>query len=328
MQEFRDIYDWTPPSSGCAIALGRFDGVHLGHRALLERAVEHAAEHSLTPVCFSFQERTFPGAAKRKQLTTCEEKAALLESIGIEFLLHPVFEPPLIEMNPGQFAGGLLIGKWHAKLIVAGFDFHFGKDRAGNTDILKEIGKEHDVEIEIFPAFVIDGIPVKATNIRTIIREGRVAEAARLLGRRYSIHAANNPGRQFGREIGFPTINFRWPELKVAPKFGIYVVRLRLTGGDLTPSTASTAGWLEGVANFGLRPTVEPENSIPLLEVHILEDVPDQIRNSHSYGSDFEVEFIEFLREERQFLNVDELKTQIASDCDSARTCHRSASGT
>ncbi len=308
MQEYRDIYEWRPPESGCAIALGRFDGVHLGHRALLERAVEHASEHNLVPVCFSFREDTYPKAKKYGQLTTSDEKAEILESIGIEVLLHPAFEPPLIDMSAMEFLSRLVVGRWKAKLVVAGFDFHFGRDRGGDASLLKAEGERLGVEVEVFKAFKAGGEAVKATRIRRFIADGHIDKANALLGRPYSIRAETRGGRQFGRSIGFPTINFEFPPEKVKPGHGVYAVRLRRLADGLI---------LSGVANYGLRPTIEPDNVEPLLEVHLLDGGQgmgpqvDQIPP----GTSFEVQLLVFIREERRFDSIEELKEQIEKDC-------------
>jgi len=309
MEIYPNIYDWKAPDEGCAIALGRFDGVHLGHRALLERAVEHAGIHELVPVCFSFQEHTYPGAKERGQLTTSEEKSRIMEDIGVKVLLEPAFAKPLIDMTAGEFLEELLIGRWSAKLLVAGYDFHFGKDRGGDTDFLRREGERLGCEVEIFPAYEIDGMPVKATKIRNLINEGEITRANALLGRPYSIHARNQGGRQFGRSIGFPTVNFVFPPEKVKPKRGVYAVRMHIN--DLT---------VGGVANYGVRPTVEPDNTEALLEVHVLgkegdSNLPDDIPADTS----FEIEFLEFIREERRFESIEELVKQIAEDCEIAR---------
>lgn len=318
MEIYTNIFDWTAPDAGCAIALGRFDGVHLGHRALLERAVEHAGIHELEPVCFSFQENTYPGAHERGQLTTSEEKSEILESIGVKVLLHPEFKKPLIDMTAENFLTDLLVNRWHARLVVVGFDCHFGRGREGDTEFLRQEGKQLGMEVEIFPPFEIDGIPVKATNIRNLIKKGSIRKANSLLGRPYSIRARNRGGRQFGRSIGFPTLNFAFPEEKVKPKRGVYAVRMHTDELDI-PVKDNRIGF-GGVANYGVRPTVEPENTEALLEVHILEnDNGGDLTDKIPPDTLFEIEFIEFIREERKFDSIDELKIQISEDCEAAK---------
>jgi riboflavin kinase/FMN adenylyltransferase len=319
MEIFRNIYDWEAPEEGCAIALGRFDGVHIAHRALLQRAVGHAGFHDLVPVCFGFQEGTYPGAKERGQLTTSEEKSLILEGIGIQVLLHPEFAKPLIDMTAGEFLEELLIDRWHAKLIVAGYDFHFGKDRGGDTEFLEKEGTRLGAEVDIFPPFAIDGIPVKATNIRSLIGEGAIREANALLGRPYSIHARSRGGRQFGRSIGFPTVNFTFPPEKVKPEMGVYAVRMH-TDEHGASSTTLDRLTLGGVANYGLRPTVEPDSTEVLLEVHILGPHTDALTPGDIPPDTlFEIEFLDFIREEQRFDSVEDLKKQIADDCRKAR---------
>jgi len=311
VEEYRNIYEWSAPESGCAIALGRFDGVHVGHRTLLERTVEHALKRALVPVCFSFQESTYPGADLRGQLTTAEEKAEILAEIGIGVHLHPAFQPPLTEMQAGEFLHSVLVDRWHARLIVVGFDFRFGKDRIGDADFLRREGDARGIEIEIIEPFNINGELVKATRIRELISEGAIEYADILLGRPYSITGRPRTGRRFGTSIGFPTINFPFPGLKVRPPLGVYVVRM---------IRRTEAPSHNGVANFGVRPTTDPENREPLLEVHILDPTPRAV-DPVLPPSDavFKVEFLRFLRPERRFDSIEELKQQIARDCESAR---------
>jgi len=316
--EYPDIYKWQPPDSGCAITLGRFDGIHLGHRALLERAVEHARHHDLVPVCFSFQEKTCPWVLKNGQLTTEEEKAEILDQIGIEVLLHPAFAPPLIDMTADDFFHSLVVERWNAKLIVVGYDFHFGRKRGGTPGLLISEGDMHDIEVEIFKPFMVGDVIVKATAIRKMISSGDIENCTKLLGRHYSVNVTPQKGRGLGRDIGFPTINFAWPGLKVKPLPGIYAVTIKSSVFNAAQSDSVT---LNGVANFGFQPTIEPDNKTPVLEVHILDELPAHLDTPGSIPPDthFNVEFVAFLRKEEKFGSIEELKSQITSDCRMAK---------
>ncbi len=311
MKEYRDIFSWEAPSNGCAVTLGRFDGVHLGHRALLERAVEHAGMHKLTPVCFSFQEKTYPGAETRGVLTTEDEKAEILASIGIEVLLHPRFEPPLIKTTAQDFVRKYLFDRWKAKLIVVGYDFHFGANRLGDTSMLLSEGEKFNVEVEIFKAYHVNGEVVKASRIRELVSEGKIESGNALLGRPFSVRVKSEKGRGLGKKLGFPTINFPWPELKVRPPHGIYAVKIE----------SENLAKLNGVANFGTQPTIDPANVKPVLEVHILGELPKQFDSdlNRIKGLNYNVEIHSFLRKESKFNSVNELTTQIGKDCDAAR---------
>ncbi|MCX6646539.1 MAG: riboflavin biosynthesis protein RibF [bacterium] len=318
MQIYTKIADWEA-SKESAIALGRFDGVHIGHRAILEYTVEQARERGLIGCCFSFNEISFPGAKDSGILTTSEEKAEILEEIGFDVLLLLEFAPPLIDMSAGDFVKELLVEKWKAKLVVAGYDFHFGKDRGGDSEFLKAEGSRRRFDVRIFDAITSDGVPVKATDIRNLIKEGKIAKASRLLGRPYSIHAKQIPGKGFGRTIGFPTLNFLWPEYKVRPVLGVYAVTI--DSGILGKKH-------KGVANFGVGPTVSKGRSEPIFEVHVLD--PDSkterllagnAKNPDTVGVS-EIELIDFIRREEKFSSVEELVKRIGEDCESAREIH------
>ncbi len=320
MKEYRDIYEWTAPQAGCTIALGRFDGVHLGHRSLLARAVELARTHKLTPVCFSFQESTYPRSNGLGQLTTDDEKVELLERIGMEVLLHPRFESPLIDMSAHDFLHSMLFERWRARIVVAGYDFHFGKDRQGDTDYLLSAGKDLGVKIEIVSPFVEGGEIVKATRIRELLRDGDVDRANALLGRPYSVRVHPVRGRGLGREIGFPTVNFPWPDLKVKLLPGIYAVRIGSEALRIDAVSGSHS-FMDGVANFGFQPTIDPPSREPILEVHILDKIPPRIAELSEFPLNmvFTVEFTDFIRPEQRFDSIDELRAQIGRDCNKAR---------
>lgn len=319
MKQYTSIDDWTPDAD-CAFALGRFDGVHIGHQALLGRTVELAKERGLKPVCFSFLGESFPGARERGILTTADEKSELLEKIGFEILLQVAFEPPLINTTAADFINGLLVDRWKAKLIVTGYDYHFGKDRAGDAEFLNSVLKGRGVEVEIFQPVKLDSVPVKSTKIRQLIEDGKIQDAAKHLGRPYSIRSRQVSGRKLGREIGYPTMNFQWPELKVRPLLGVYAVRL-MSGMFGKPANA--------VANYGLKPTTDNQNTGAALEVLVLDPEPDVatflksgLDTSEPQG-EYEIGFIGFIRPEEKFQSIDDLKQQISIDCEKARAIHR-----
>jgi riboflavin kinase / FMN adenylyltransferase len=323
MKIYTKIGDWEA-SQNTAIALGRFDGVHLGHRAILDYTVAQAKEKGLMPVCFSFDEISFPGAKENGILTTSYEKAGLLWEIGFDALLLLKFKPPLINMSAGDFVKELLVEKWKAKLAVAGYDFHFGKDRGGNSEFLKAEGTRCGFDVKIFEPITSDGVPVKATNIRNLIKEGKIVEANALLGRPYAIHAKQIAGKEFGRAIGFPTLNFKWPKYKVSPVLGVYAV---IIDSEMLKMQQ------RGVANFGVGPTVSKGKSEPVLEVHVLDPDPEtkgllaEIAKNPGTVNFCEIKLIDFIRREEKFSSVEELVKAIGEDCESAREILRGLRG-
>lgn len=318
-----DILAWTPETEGTSFTLGRFDGVHLGHRALIKRTVSYARKHHLLPVCFSFREDTYPGVRDRGQLTTSNEKAKLLQELGIDVLLHPAFAPPLVDTPADEFLHLMLIERWRAKFICVGFDFRFGRDRSGDTQYLRSEAERMGVRAHILAPVTVKGELVKATSIRKLIADGEIKHANTLLGHPYSVTAQRVAGQARGRRLGFPTINLRWPEFKIQPLLGVYAVRVESDAlSKLAPGREETK--MSGVANFGIRPTVEPGNREPLLEVHLLDRgaETDGIAELRS-DAPFIVEFHVFLRPEKRFDSIEALKTQIARDCDRARNILR-----
>ncbi|HDS29767.1 MAG TPA: hypothetical protein ENN67_01860 [Firmicutes bacterium] len=320
MEIHRDIYKFVPEKK-TAIALGRFDGVHVGHMTLLNKAVEFARENDFLSVCFSFREETYPGAETRGVLTTEKEKLDLIRDAGIDVTLHPAFAPPLTEITHDKFLHGYLINQWKAGMIIAGYDFKFGKNREGDTDFLRKEGEKRGVKVEIVRPVTSEGEIVKATIIRGLLRDGLLDKANRLLGRGYSVTVKQVPGRRLGSRIGFPTLNFHWPEGKVPLKYGVYAVRVRSFALRDDPSEKIKPS-ANGVANFGLRPTVdEGKRTVPVLEVHILDPgkMIDLIAEPPSPDTDFTVEFVSFMRNEQRFETLDSLKSAIDEDVKKAR---------
>jgi riboflavin kinase/FMN adenylyltransferase len=313
MREYLDINDFHPPDSGLAVALGRFDGVHVGHRALIARTVDRAHSFGLVPACFSFRDDTYALAEHHSLLTTNDEKKQLLALAGIEILIHPAFEHPFIDTSAPDFVNVFLADRWKAKYVIAGYDFHFGRDRTGDTRILSHLGASRGIRVDILDPVRMDGDIVKATAIRSMLRDGDIPRANMMLGRPYSVTQRQVPGQHLGTEIGFPTLNFDWPDRKVMVPYGVHAVRV--TYGESGTDRA------DGVAGFGFRPTVQKNRATPILEVYILEPEKLSAALSTPEVSDriFKIEFYAYIRPEKKFDSLDSLKTQIQSDCESAR---------
>ncbi|HEX9745557.1 MAG TPA: bifunctional riboflavin kinase/FMN adenylyltransferase [bacterium] len=320
MEVYRNFEEWKAPESGCAMVLGRFDGVHLGHRELLERTVAIAKDRGILAACFSFSEITYPGAKHRGILITDAEKENILEDIGIDVLLNPDFKPPIIDTSHGDFVNGFMIGRWHTKVILAGFDFRFGYKRLGDSDFLKEEAGKSGVDVVIIEPVRRGEILIKGSRIRAMICDGEIEHANLFLGRPYSVTTHGESGRGLGNKIGFPTINLPWPDKKVEPRFGVYAVQVgvkKITGDK----TEIIPGTISGVANFGIRPTVDEHRTDPILEVHLFDpgEMIDVIGNPPLKDVLLTTEFIGFVRPERKFESVENLKEQIKLDAERAR---------
>lgn len=286
------------------LAIGVFDGVHLGHQAVIRRALEDAAKAGGTAVVVTFQPHpmrvTRPADAPRL-LTSTAHKAQLIERLGVEELLIVPFTPDFASLPPEDFVLELHAACSPLREICVGHTWEFGKKRAGNLALLKKMGDELGFDEIGIPAVEVSGEVVSSTLIRAAIEAGDLAQAARLLGRDFTILGTVVPGEQLGRTLGFPTANLSAHNEQFPPN-GVYAVEAIHAGHTLP-----------GVVNIGVRPTIAHATGERLLELHLFDFAADL------YGQDIEVVFRRFLRPERKFDGLDALKAQIACDAAQAR---------
>lgn len=289
------------------LAIGVFDGVHLGHRAVIEAAQDSAAEVGGSVVVVTFDPHPVEVLSPRntpRLLTSPAHKLIILErSLGIEHVLVVPFTAEFSERSGEEFVEDLLAGgppEGIARICV-GESWRFGKGRSGTTDLLREIGSRRGFEVTGVGTIRAHGMRVSSTRIREAVGAGDFGVAASLLGRRYTVYGTVIEGRKLGRTLGFPTANFTVHREQLPPT-GVYAVRAEGAGDS----------W-DGVANLGYRPTVEGGEMKRLLEVHLF-GLDHEI-----YGEDLEIEFADFLRPERKFDGVEALKEQIARDVEAAR---------
>ncbi len=284
-------------------AIGVFDGVHLGHQAVISTSAGHAREAGGTPVVITFDPHPMkllrPGNAPHL-LTATEHKIALIRDLGVEHLLVIHFDRGFAATSPEDFVLQLVQHAKPLRQICVGHEWSFGKNRAGNLDLLKKLGAQHDFEVIGIKPVAVTGAVVSSTAIRAAVEEGDLAKAAEMLGREYSILGTVKKGAQLGRELGFPTANLSAHSEQFPPN-GVYAAEARLDGATL-----------RGVANLGYRPTIEAAKPERLLELHLF-DLKRDI-----YGEDVEVRFLRYLRPEQKFRSLDELKAQIARDVEAA----------
>lgn len=293
------------PLRGGVVAIGNFDGVHRGHQAVLDRALQEAAQRGVPAVVLTFHPH--PRTVFRPDvplfiLTPPPMKARLVEALGFAAVVDYPFNRDFAAQSAEDFITKVLdadLGITHA---VTGFDFHFGKNRQGGPAYLMEAGERHGFGVTLVDAFRDEGSEiVSSSRIRALLEEGLVAEAAGLLGYRYTVEAPVIRGKQLGRTLGYPTANMALPAT-TALKHGIYAVRLRRADGSLH----------DGVASFGRRPTVDRDGE-PLLETFVF-DVSDEF-----YGETCQVSFFGFLRGEEKFDSLNALVTQMKHDEAQAR---------
>lgn len=271
------------------VAIGVFDGLHLGHARILEHALARAREIGGRCVVLSFDPHPDLVLAKRgfqfpAPLTPLPEKRARLVAMGVERLDVLPFTRELAALTPEDFVKRHLTRPYRPALLVAGEGFALGKGRAGTVERLREIGARYGFDVESVPLLELDGAPVSSTRIRALLGQGQVAEAARLLGRAYEIEGTVVTGHGLGKVLGFPTANLRLHEEKLVPTDGIYAVRTRLEPGG---------SWLPAAMSIGVRPTFD--GTVRQLEVHVLD------WNGDLVGRPMLVQLVDWLRQQKKF---------------------------
>jgi riboflavin kinase / FMN adenylyltransferase len=286
------------------LAIGVFDGVHLGHGAVISTSARHAHSADGTPVVVTFDPH--PAKVLRPEnsphlITSTPHKIALIRTLGVAHLLIIHFDEKFAATSPEQFAAQLAASAKPLREICVGHEWSFGHNRAGNLAMLRDLGMRHHFNVVGIAPVKVNGAVVSSTAIRARIERGDFAGAAALLGRDYTILGTVKEGARLGRQLGFPTANLSAHSEQFPPD-GVYFVE----------------AWLEGVlhhgvVNIGVRPTVAGEKGERLIELHLLDFHRD------IYGADVEVRFVKFMRPEKKFENVEALGQQIASDVKAAR---------
>lgn len=298
------------------IALGFFDGVHLGHGALLRRVAQRAAELDARPCAFTFDQS--PAAALTGRavplLTGVDDRAGLMETLyGIREVIVAPFAR-LRDMDWRDFVGDYLRGEHRAVHVVAGHDFHFGRGGEGNPARLAEECARLGIGCDIIPRVELDGVTVSSTHIRGLVERGELEEAARFLGHPFVLSGPVVHGSELGRTLGTPTANLLIPQGVIAPGFGVYAAKVRVLPDDpgRQPSRPEEGPYL-AVTNVGVRPTVNPALSGVTVEPWILDFAGDL------YGRTLRLELYRRLRPERRFSGVDELRSAILENAAQTR---------
>ncbi|MDQ0090575.1 riboflavin kinase/FMN adenylyltransferase [Paenibacillus anaericanus] len=285
------------------MAIGQFDGLHLGHNSVIKSAVDLAANIGLPSAVMTFHPH--PKEVMKKgdydgYLTPPHEKEQLLREMGVDYLYIVDFNDAFSQVSPHDFVCGMLL-PLQVHTAVVGFDFRYGYRGEGHASTLRE-WSGNAMEVNTVPAFLIDGEKVSSSGIRKALQEGDVALADRWLGRRYKITGSVMHGEKRGRLLGFPTANMKPNEHFVLPAKGVYAVSVNVEGKCVS-----------GVMNVGVKPTFHSDVVAPSLEIHLLDF------NDDLYGKMLEVELVEFIREEHKFESIEKLIAQITRDAESAR---------
>lgn len=301
MRIHRDTTYLNPADRGATVAIGNFDGVHLGHQAVLRQAARMRGA-PLGVVTFEPHPREVlvPDTAPFR-LMNAEARAHRLAKLGVVHLYELTFNAALMALTPREFARDILAERLGLKHVTVGADFCFGNNRAGNASDLKTFGDEFGFGVTIAELVETGGLEISSTHIRQALSDGRPRDAAAMLGHQHRIEGVVEKGDQRGRDLGYPTANMSITGLH-PPRFGVYAVRVDVLSGD-------NAGTYDGVASLGVRPMFG--ENIPNFETHVFDFRGDL------YGAQMSVALVEYLRPEEKFDSLEALITQM--DADSAR---------
>ena len=288
------------------VAIGVFDGVHLGHQQVIRQTLGDARQHEGVPVVITFDRHPNAVVAPGRvppMLHSLPQKLRAIESLGVANTLLIRFDRAFSEQTGEQFIRSLALDFGHLHSVCVGSEFTFGHKRSGNVALLKQLGAELKFIVHGLAAVSLDGEPVSSTRIREAVRTGDLDSASQMLGREYSIAGSVIRGDQLGRKLGFPTANLDVAGL-ILPPNGVYAVHARVAGREH-----------RGALNLGLRPTLASPTPRLQCEVHLL-DFAEEI-----YGEELELTFATKLRDEQKFANVEALQSQITRDLAAARAC-------
>lgn len=300
---FEELKDLQGPLH---LAIGVFDGVHLGHKSVIESAYFSAKRSGGICGVLTFDphpSRLFRPDQPTQLIMPIETKCRMLHDVGVHVVIRKHFDAEFAAIPADGFLAELKQALPQLKSIYVGENFRFGKRRAGDVSTLIESGRQLGLGVFSAERIKHNGEPISSTRIRAELEAGAIESANDLLGYNYLVEGEIQPGAKLGSQIGFPTLNLAWsPECQ--PKFGVYFVRYRSSGSK---------AWLPAVANYGIRPTVENAQSTPLLEVHALTET------TLTAGDAIKVECLQFIRAESKFVSLDALKAQITQDVETAK---------
>jgi riboflavin kinase/FMN adenylyltransferase len=304
MKIYRDLGEIKEPFTNACVTIGNFDGVHLGHQLLFGEVAQRAYRRKGVSVAVTFDPHPLQVLRPDgiKLISTCEQKTELIEHAGIDVLVIIPFSKKFAGISANHFVDKILCETIGVKELVVGYDYAFGKGRAGNIEFLKDQGAKKGFSVTVVEAHWEKGMLVSSTKVRELVAEGRMADARTLLGRYYQIRGEVQFGQQRGgKEIGFPTANLNMDKEDLIPKMGVYVCQVICDGKCYG-----------GVLNIGVNPTFS-ENKL-VAETHIFDFDQD------IYGKPIKVNLLRFLRSEQKFAGIKELSSQIAKDVNEAKT--------
>ncbi|MGZ3421948.1 MAG: bifunctional riboflavin kinase/FAD synthetase [Polyangiales bacterium] len=314
---FHDARNAPPAPRGRVIVIGNFDGVHRGHQQVLAKAAPKHGEE-LAVLTFEPHPAAVLGASAPPRLTRLARKVELLERHGVDTVIAQRFDARFAALSPEAFVDEVLVRALSARVVVVGWDFRFGARRAGDVEKLRALGKEGGFTVEVQEMVADAKGPLSSTRVRDALAAGDLDDARAVLGRPHAIEGVVVSGDKRGRTLGFPTANVAEVE-EALPAYGVYAVVVDAASSNTRAGAGSStelSALARGVANVGLRPTVQGGGGHPSIEVHLF-DLPEEQRDL--YGDTLRVHFVARLREERRFPGLDALRAQIAEDAANAR---------
>ena len=304
MKIYHSTNTFSKPEKTSIVTIGTFDGVHIGHQEIIKNLVKSAHLNNNKSVILTFfphPRMVLQKGSDLKLLTTLEEKIGLLEKTGLDFLIIEPFTKDFSRLTALDFVRDTLVQQLKIKKLVIGYDHHFGRNREGNFEQLKEYGTVYDFEVEEIPAQDIQNIAVSSTKIRKALTEGEIEKANTYLGYEFMLSGTVIHGKGLGKQWNYPTINIHIEEpYKLIPKSGVYIIKTTINNSHVF-----------GIMNIGYRPTIDGKHQT--IEVHLLDF------NADLYGEKIQVQLVYRLRDEQKFDSIDELFTQIKCDESNAR---------
>lgn len=305
MKIYDDLEKYQPHEAGAYVALGFFDGVHAGHRAVISNCAKDNGKRPCTGPCVALTFRENPakalGRAVPPMISNNRQKAALLESAGADEVIFADFEA-IKDLSPSDFVRKILRDTLNAKRVYCGFNYHFGQNGSGDIEALKELCAAEGIGVCVQEPVYLDGEQVSSSLIRQRIAEGNIERANELLGYRYALFGDIGSGNHIGSVMGFPTVNIPIDSGAAVPQYGVYASTVIIDSKRYL-----------GATNIGVHPTVGA-NSEPLCESFLLD-----FEGGDLYGQHAACELIAFIREERRFASTEELSAQIRRDCEAIR---------
>ena len=289
-------------TSRSVVALGCFDGLHIGHRALIKEARRVAEKDGLPLAVFSFTAppKSFFIQDEIPILTDKNEKKRLMALLGVDILVMVDFSAAIASLSPEDFFESIIRSRLCASSVFCGFNYRFGKGAKGNAELLKSLCDKSGITFSAIPSVSLDGVTVSSSEIRSLLASGDVAGGAKLLGRNYSIRSSVVSGQHLGRVLGFPTVNQLLSPTSAPLRNGVYLTRTHV----------GRRMW-RSITNVGVRPTVD--GSTLCAETNLFDF------NGDLYGRNIRVEFLEFIRPEQKFSSVEELTSQVLKDIEQAK---------